>query len=733
MRSSANSTDEKSTEAKSAADGVLSQALRLASHSVGGLGAVFVAHDEKVKKYSSNPQVNALLSRGEFDEALLVKPADDSPIIAEKKLSHDGMSYEVKLISIVRNSAKYSLAFIFESASKGPFLDANQLEFFVESLCQMYAGLAEAEQTAFERDCLVEATRCSSETVLIYGPDDRLVLAIEGRSKYHNFEKIFVKGRTMEDIHYDVARDVLLIPEDKIKPWVKNRVSRNPNAPIEFERDATMGRGLVRDNYTENGLRITTYLDLPTVLGESRLYKETLRQVKTNAEALERAHAEITQQAMTDYLTGLKNRRAFDAEIARMTSETTSDTDFWLLHIDLDHFKAVNDTLGHQAGDQVLRHVAQVLEGCLATSDFAARLGGDEFAVITHGPKTGAELADIILKSLSAPVIIADHKMTIGASIGISPWEASRPITTHRLLNDADTALYQAKELGRCRFVEIDDALRTSLNMRRQITENLQRANWNEEFVPAYQPQIDVLSGELDGVEALVRWQPDGGEPRTPDRFLAQAERLGLLAQIDRTILRKIAQDDENWRAQGIELPQISINVSSERLRDPSLIPDIKALPALHGRLVLEILESVFSDKLDEDTQDILFQLRELGVGIHVDDFGMGHSSLMGLLQIRPDRLKIPREFVSPLPESKAHKDVAQFVCGIAGALNINVIAEGVETFEQRDFLSHIGCRVFQGYLFSRPITADALPEFVRTSSASVMPLHNGVVRRTSG
>ncbi|MBM7070410.1 bifunctional diguanylate cyclase/phosphodiesterase [Actibacterium sp. 188UL27-1] len=584
-------------------------------------------------------------------------------------------------------------------------------------LAEAIRNATERQEIESDRVALIEAIKLGNDTLVIYDENDCVLFGIEGRSKYQDTDDIFPRGVHIVDAHRKVAEQILKLPEPEQEKWIEERTRYAPDAPYEIERKTAKGRGLVKDGYSPTGARVTSFLDLTAVLGKTELYQEILRQVETNASALREAHKEMQIQALTDALTGLKNRRALECELDRLTALDGPSTTFALLHLDLDRFKAINDTLGHQAGDTVLCHVANTSRQFAQPDDFVSRIGGDEFIIIAAGVDIATQTATRLISALSEPLEVNSELCTFGASVGIALWDHESPIHSNRLLSDADIALYHAKEQGRGRYAIVTDELREAVRRRKSMSDALHLALQNDEFFVVYQPQYDAVTEALVGVEALVRWNhPQMGVLAPPD-FLPLAERLRLISDIDRVVLGKVAEDDRFWRSRNLILPSISVNIASERLRDPDLLDDIKVLPQLHHRLVIEILESVFSDQLDEDTQDILHCLAEFGVRIDVDDFGMGHSSLMGLLSLRPERLKISRDFVAPLPGSAQHADVTKFIIDIAGSLSIAVIAEGVETEQQRAFLADAGCQVLQGYYFSHPITAASLLEHLTKDS----------------
>ncbi|MEL6978034.1 MAG: EAL domain-containing protein [Pseudomonadota bacterium] len=435
---------------------------------------------------------------------------------------------------------------------------------------------------------------------------------------------------------------------------------------------------------------------------------------KNSALAAQKDAAE--REALHDPLTGLANRRYLEREMARraQTSEDPARS-VAVLHIDLDRFKQINDTLGHAAGDYILRHVAAILTDAGAPDDFVARVGGDEFVVLRSsagGRDTLEALAARIIDRLSRPVEFEGEYCHFGASVGIDVGIAAAAgpnIDPHRLLSNADIALYRSKEVGRGCFTFFCEELRDEIETSRRLADDLAGAVARREFFAVYQPQICARTGALHGVEALARWRhPSLGE-LSPARFIDVAERLGLMAAIDEQILEMALTDLATWDALGLSTPRLAVNVSARRLRDPLLIESLARLEPPRGRLSFEIVETIFAERVDQQMGENLSRLRALGVELEIDDFGTGHASLASIIALQPNRLKIARELIAPLPDSALHRNLAQTMMGVSRTLEMPVIAEGVETEAQAALLADLGCDVLQGYYFAKPMTADAL------------------------
>lgn len=430
---------------------------------------------------------------------------------------------------------------------------------------------------------------------------------------------------------------------------------------------------------------------------------------------LEVAHSRMEHNSLHDALTGLPNRRYLDEVLTSFSNEKRGAC---LLHIDLDRFKQINDTLGHAAGDAMLVHAAEILRSNVARSDFVARVGGDEFVLFideTKSPEDLAALSSRIIKKMSAPVDYKGHECRFGVSVGIVH-EAGKKIDIKQMLVNADIALYLAKENGRNRYefftVDMQSNIIGTKNIADEILAGLER----NEFLPHYQPQFDAKTLKVVGVESLVRWNHPSKGLLAPHAFLKIAEDLDVVADIDRLMLEQTLFDMYRWHADGIDIPKASVNVSVRRLRDERLIEGLVDLNFRPGTLSFELLESIF---LDDDEGDDLInhnieRIRDLGIGIEIDDFGSGHASIVGLLRLGPDRLKIDRQLIMPIVKSQKQRDLVRSIIEIGKSLGIKIVAEGVETLEHVNILRDLGCDVLQGYFFAEPMAASDIESFVK-------------------
>jgi len=439
--------------------------------------------------------------------------------------------------------------------------------------------------------------------------------------------------------------------------------------------------------------------------------------------------ARLYRQAHFDSLTSLPNRVLFRDRLAQELADATDGSARGaLLYVDLDHFKRVNDTVGHSAGDQLLTIVAQRLRSCVKEGDTVARLGGDEFTVILRqvpSAEAANEIAQRIIESLQRPVNIAGRDHQVRASIGITRFPEDGN-TIEELLRNADLAMYQAKDGGRSRAVFFDNKMaRASM----QLAESgLFRAVRRREFALYYQPQYALQNGELVALEALVRWQHPREGLRFPKDFVPAAEQCGLIVEIGTWVLESACRQLAMWREDGIAPSRLALNVSVQQLRAGDfvqLVSDTLQRMGLPPQILeLEVTEAVFAE---EDARLALRNLAALGVRVALDDFGTGYSSLNYLRQHRVDAIKIDRSFMSEVPDNYQATTLLATIIDMAHALGKQVVAEGVETLPQLDFLRQRGCDVAQGFVLARPLNVADVTERLAQRSGSTALLRRAV------
>ena len=422
-------------------------------------------------------------------------------------------------------------------------------------------------------------------------------------------------------------------------------------------------------------------------------------------------HAEQQLSFLThhDPLTGLPNRVLFNDRLTHAIRRAARDeAQLAVLFVDLDRFKDVNDTLGHHLGDQLLRIVAGELQQTVRACDTLARLGGDEFTLLVEdlgGPLDAVLVAQKLLSVFTQPFALAEHEIYISASIGVSFYPTDGQ-EAHELVKNADAAMYQAKAKGRNSYHCYARELTAYAVERLQLEAMLRRSIRLRELVVYYQPQVELATGALVGAEALVRWRHPELGLVPPVKFIPLAEEIGFIAALGEWVLREACAKMRDWRAQGHDLPKIAVNLSIKQFERGDLVDVVgnilaeTGLPA--GCLEMEITESFIAKA--EDAVRFVDGLRSLGVRLSVDDFGTGYSSLMYLKQLPLQTLKIDRSFVKDIGRNANNEAIIRTIIALARNLGLTVIAEGVETAEQLDFLLGEGCRFGQGYYFSQPL-----------------------------
>ena len=437
--------------------------------------------------------------------------------------------------------------------------------------------------------------------------------------------------------------------------------------------------------------------------------------LKRNSQ-LEAARALMEHNSLHDALTGLPNRRMLDmVQTASVEAAVDDRQRFAVLHVDLDRFKQINDTLGHAAGDSVLIRTASILRETVGPDNLVARVGGDEFAVFIENAPSEEELVQLarqIIARSSMPMKYLHHDCRCGVSVGIA-WAEGRGIDGKALFINADMAMYRSKHGGRGGFSVFNDDMKREALAKKNRSDELLAALERDEFFCVYQPQYSSATLELTGVEALVRWNNPQHGLMSPADFLPLAEELQVIERIDAIVMRLALADLATWQRQGLLIPRLSINISDRRLKDPHLAQELMQLDLPAGILSFEFLESIFLDE-PGDVQIININcIRALGIGIEVDDFGSGHSSIVSLLKLKPDRLKIDRSIVEPVTRSDRQRQLVQSIANIGKLQGIKVLAEGVETADHVRIMQEIGCDELQGYALSRPLPADKLAELV--------------------
>ena len=449
------------------------------------------------------------------------------------------------------------------------------------------------------------------------------------------------------------------------------------------------------------------------------------------------AEAQIYNLAYFDSLTGLPNRLLFKEHLAHALNHAIRTKRVAaILFLDLDRFKYINDTLGHSIGDKLLQGVAERLLICVRRSDTVgrdeggdlnssvARLGGDEFTVLLNditNVQDAARVSQRIISAVSQPFNLDSHEVTVTTSIGISlfPNDGNDIVT---LIKNADTAMYYAKDLGRNNFQFYTQSMNASTLERLALENHLRKALERDEFILYYQPQFDILTEEIIGVEALIRWKHQELGMVSPADFIPLAEETGLIIQIDEWVMRTACVQLRRWQGDGLPDITVSVNLSGQHFIRENLLETVAGIIKETGLdprfLELELTEGVVM-KNAKETVSTLRALKEMGLHIAIDDFGTGYSSLSYLKRFPIDTLKIDRSFVQEITTDSDSAAITNAIIAMAHSLKLRVLAEGVETEEQLAFLRDHGCHALQGFLFSKPLPYDELVRFYRERRAA--------------
>ena len=508
-----------------------------------------------------------------------------------------------------------------------------------------------------------------------------------------------------------------------------------PNEPLYVEWHCKAKDG--HRFWIELGLRHTTFGTHPIVLATAQDITER-----------KRASEQISQLARTDFLTGLANRVVFVEALEHAIGLARRGAKrFAVLYLDLDRFKDVNDTLGHPVGDLLLRAVAERLQGTVRAVDAVSRFGGDEFAIILVDTQQQADspvvaddpddpleesavaaaVAQKILQAIGEPFVIQGNEIRTSATIGIAVYGADAP-DAESMLSHADVALYRAKAEGRGIYRFFTDAMDAEVRARITLDAELRVAIDANQFFLVYQPTVDIDTGRIVGLEALVRWRHPTRGIVEPAAFIPAAEKSGLIVALGRWVMREACVQTKRWLDAGIAPPSVAVNVSAVQFKMPlKLQRDIAAALADSGlparRLELELTETALM-QASHERSDVLAQLRGTGHRITIDDFGTGYSSLDYLRRYPVDRIKIPQSFVADIGLAKGGEAIVKATLGLARELGMEVVVEGVETAKQLELLKSWGCRIAQGYYFARPLSVRDATVLLRTGR--IAPVRTG-------
>jgi len=545
----------------------------------------------------------------------------------------------------------------------------------------------------------------SGEAILISDRDNRIVAVNPAFTRLTGYAAAEVIGRNPS-----LLASGRTTPEEYAQMW-------------RALREHGVWHGEVWDRRKDGGTypKWLTISTLKNADGELTHYIGSFTDISERKTAEER----IRHLAHHDPLTGLSNRFHLQGRLEQALATARRDgRRLAVIFLDLDRFKIINDTLGHQVGDHLLIAVAHRLRACVRDSDIVARLGGDEFVVVLTDVDgaTARQVADKILRSLANAHSVGAHRLHATPSLGIAMFPADGE-NVETLMKNADTAMYHAKTTGRNNAQFFTAAMNEAASARLALETSLRRAVERAEFELHYQPQVELASGRVVGVEALVRWRHPERGLVSPLTFIPLAEETGLIAPLGEWVLDQALRQLAAWRAAGSDGLRMAVNLSAHQLRDPSFAAGVAAALARHRVpaewLELEITESVaMADP--RATIELLEELRRMGVDLAIDDFGTGYSSLSYLKLLPIQRLKLDRSFVMDIERDPNDAAICSATIALAHSLGLGVVAEGVETEAQRDYLARLDCDILQGYLFSRPLPAAEAEAFLRHARRQV-------------
>ncbi|MDF1874748.1 EAL domain-containing protein [Sulfurimonas sp. SAG-AH-194-I05] len=448
--------------------------------------------------------------------------------------------------------------------------------------------------------------------------------------------------------------------------------------------------------------------------------KKTHLDLEKSLQKLDKQKKALEYQSSHDSLTSLPNRIDFTRELTEnLHFANNHENTLAILFIDLDNFKEINDSLGHTIGDKVLIEVTTRIKNKMQTSAFLARLGGDEFGIILKGMITQEEVslfADVLIAILKEPLQIGNYTLYTSMSIGISMFGDDGDTATI-LLKNADAAMYEAKKNGRNCFYFYNKKMTESALERVFLETSLRQALKEDAFVVYFQPQINAQTNTFVGMEALVRWNHPSLGIIAPDTFIPLAETTGMIIELDRIVITKAMTQFKKWEDAGLNPGKLSLNLAMKQIESDDFLEYLDALSLKlnysYSSLEFEVTESQIMNNPQESIK-MLQSIHNLGISISIDDFGTGYSSLAYLKHLPIHKLKIDKSFVDYLPQNVEDSAICKTIISLCENLNLEVIAEGIETKEQRDFMLENGCHLIQGYLYSRPLDEDAMLAYLK-------------------
>ncbi len=590
----------------------------------------------------------------------------------------------------------------------------------ISDLVAREAELSEARQAAEKaEERLFAAIQAMPAAFAIFNAQERLVVCNDTfRNTYGTIADIIRPGVTLETVIRSMISNGYYPEADgREEEWLQSRLNTHRTQGALIEANLHDGRFMrVQSNRTKNGDIVICKIDI-TELKRSQL---TLQK---QAEALERANKEVREQALHDALTGLPNRRYLDQYLSDTLEKAAREgIRVGLMHLDLDRFKQVNDTAGHAAGDQILRHTACILRNCSRRLDFIARVGGDEFVIVLNNcpnPEDVADIANRVIRLISKPIEVEGQSCRVGASVGVAIMD-NEALSAETLMMNADIALYRVKENGRNGVEFFTSDLQMVTVEKKTIADEILAALERNEFFPIYQPQFSAYGLSLRGLETLCRWQHPQRGVLAPNDFIPIAEEIGVMAEIDRMIFQKAYADIQDLQNAGMAIPKISFNVSARRLLEADLDVQMASLQRFGIDVAIELVELMSLDNLSDAVKSAIDGLKACGIQIEIDDFGSCRASIVALMSVEPHAMKLDRQLIEPIVKSSKHLKLVRAIVEIGEALGIEVIAEGVETDKHVELTRDLGCNILQGYALARPMPRDDLFMFMRNDAKSI-------------
>lgn len=601
----------------------------------------------------------------------------------------------------IRNRAKDGTNYWVDTTIV-PFLDENRKPYQYVSIRNEITERIEAEENLRKSEEMYRLITENSSDLIV-------VIDAEGYCQYLSPSHLTTLGHDWEELtDSNLLQWVHKDDQSIISESIQNAYASSKAQKVEFRLRTKEGN----------------YLYMEATISQVQQESRDIRQLLiVSRDITERKKSEeITYHlAYHDTLTDLPNRRLFLEHLRKEIIHAEKfHSQFAVMFLDMDRFKNINDSLGHNIGDYVLKEVARRLKSCIRPGDLIGRLGGDEFTILLANivnQQDAEQVARDILEQLQKPLELIGSSLHLSISIGIALFP-SHGKSEEDLLRRADMALYLVKEQGRRGFSVYNPAMEAKSLERIFLENELKKAIAQEQFRLVYQPKLNIATGELVGMEALVRWNhPELGEI-PPNKFIHIAEETGLIIPLGEWILRCACLQNKKWQENGYHRLRIAVNLSTRQLLDDHLLATINGILEETGLetqlLELEITESVIINT--SEAADILHSIRSLGVHVSIDDFGTGYSSFSYLKNLPVDTIKIDASFIRDINRNKESQAIVKAILSIAQTLNLNVIAEGIETADQLSYLKQDGCNQGQGYLFSKPLSSQDFEKYVKVA-----------------